>query len=159
ILPLLATSSDGVASKNGSCNSKAHEAKSPPARITARRSGQIQMKQPTEIMKPGGKLGVLLVGMGAVATTTIAGVMLARRGEALPIGSLTQLGTIRLGKRTDGRTPLIRDVVPLASLTDIEFGGWDIFPDNAYEAAIRAQVLERHHLDTVREELEGVAPM
>jgi myo-inositol-1-phosphate synthase len=117
------------------------------------------MKQPAEIRKPGGKLGVLLVGMGAVATTTIAGVMLARRGVALPIGSLTQLGTIRLGKRTEGRTPLIRDLVPLADLQDIELGGWDIFPDNAYEAAARAQVLERHHLDEVREELSAVEPM
>lgn len=117
------------------------------------------MKQPAEIKKPGGKLGVLLVGMGAVATTTIAGVMLARRGLAQPVGALTQLGTIRLGKRTEGRTPLIRDLVPLAGLTDIEFGGWDIFPDNAYEAAVRAQVLERHHLEEVREELSRIVPM
>lgn len=117
------------------------------------------MEKPTEIRKPQGKLGVLLVGMGAVATTTIAGVMLARRGEGKPIGSLTQLGTIRLGKRTDDRAPLIKDLVPLAKLEDIEFGGWDIFPDNAYEAALRANVLERHHLDLVRDELEKVVPM
>jgi myo-inositol-1-phosphate synthase len=97
--------------------------------------------------------------MGAVATTTIAGVMLARRGAAVPIGSLTQLGTIRLGKRTERRAPLIRDLVPLASLADIEFGGWDIFPDNAHEAAVRANVLEPRHLDAVEEELSRVVPM
>ena len=117
------------------------------------------MKQPTEIREPRGKLGILLVGMGAVATTTIAGVMLARRGKGVPIGSLTQLGTIRLGKRTDNRAPKIKDLVPLASLEDIEFGGWDIFPDNAYEAAVRAGVLEPHHLEEVREELSKVVPM
>ncbi len=117
------------------------------------------MKRPSTIPPAGGKLGILLVGMGAVATTTIAGVMLARRGMATPIGSLTQLGTIRLGKRTDARTPKIRDLVPLASLADIEFGGWDIFPDNAYEAAVRANVLEAKHLDAVREELSRITPM
>ena len=99
------------------------------------------MRQPTTIKPARGKLGVLLVGMGAVATTTIAGVMLARRGLGQPIGSLTQLGTVRIGKRTDGHRRRIRDLVPLADLADIEFGGWDIFPDNAYEAARRAAVL------------------
>lgn len=117
------------------------------------------MKQPSTIQTANGKLGVLLVGMGAVATTTIAGVMLARRGAGLPIGSLTQLGTIRLGKRTDRREPKIADLVPLAKLDEIEFGGWDIFPDNAFEAAERAGVLERHHLDAVREELAAIKPM
>ena len=81
--------------------------------------------------------------MGAVATTTIAGVMLARKGMGVPVGSLTQMGTIRLGKRTDKRAPKIADFVPLASLDQLEFGGWDIFPDDAYEAAEHAKVLER----------------
>ena len=117
------------------------------------------MLQPSKIEPAKGRLGVLLVGMGAVATTTIAGVFLARRGLAPPIGSLTQLGTIRLGKRTDGRTPFIRDLVPLASLDDIEFGGWDIFPDDAYEAARRASVLDDKHLELVREELSAIKPM
>jgi myo-inositol-1-phosphate synthase len=117
------------------------------------------MRQPTKIEKPSGKLGILLVGLGAVATTTIAGVLLARRGLGVPIGSLTQLGTIRLGKRTANRTPFIRDLVPLASLDDVEFGGWDIFPDDAHESARRAAVLEDRHLDLVKEELERIVPM
>ena len=117
------------------------------------------MKQPSEIKEPKGKLGVLLVGLGAVATTTIAGTMLARRGLGKPIGSLTQLGTIRLGKRTDGRTPMIRELVPLAALEDIEFGGWDIFPESAYDAAVRAEVLDRRHLDEVKDELSAIKPM
>ena len=90
------------------------------------------------------------VGMGAVATTFIAGVQAVRKGLAKPIGSLTQMGTIRLGKRTDNRTPLIHDFVPLAALDDIVFGGWDIFPDNVYEAASHAAVLDRHHLASSR---------
>jgi myo-inositol-1-phosphate synthase len=117
------------------------------------------VKQPKEIKKPEGKLGVLLPGLGAVATTTIAGVMMARRGLGQPIGSLTQLGTIRLGKRTANRSPLIREFLPLASLDQIEFGGWDLFPDDAYESAKHAEVLEKQHLDLVREELETVKPM
>ncbi len=117
------------------------------------------MKQPKEIKKPEGKLAVLLPGLGAVSTTTIAGAMLARRGLALPIGSLTQMGTIRLGKRTENRVPLIRDFLPLASLSDLEFGGWDLFPDNAYEAAKHAAVLEANHIEAVREELVKVEPM
>src|SRR5512143_164763 len=98
-----------------------------------------------DIAPAGGKLGVLLPGMGAVATTFIAGVEAARRGLAKPIGSLTQMGTVRLGKRTDGRSPLIRDFVPLAGLEQIHFGGWDVFPDTAYEAAKKAGVLEASH--------------
>ena len=96
--------------------------------------------------------------MGAVSTTTIAGVMAIRRGLAKPIGSLTQMGTVRLGKRTDGRSPLIKDFVPLASLDDVVFGGWDIFEDNAYEAAKTAGVLEPALLDQVRPELETDPP-
>ncbi|HEX6736982.1 MAG TPA: inositol-3-phosphate synthase, partial [Vicinamibacteria bacterium] len=99
-----------------------------------------------EIRPAEGKLGVLLPGMGAVATTFIAGVEAIRRGHSSPIGSLTQMGTIRLGKRTDNRTPLVKDFVPLASLDDVVFGGWDIYEDNAYEAARKAGVLHEQHL-------------
>lgn len=97
--------------------------------------------------------------MGAVSTTTIAGVLAVRRGLAAPIGSLTQMGTVRLGKRTEGRSPLIKDFVPLASLDDVVFGGWDIFEDNSYEAAKTAGVLEGDLLDKVRPELEAIKPM
>jgi myo-inositol-1-phosphate synthase len=97
--------------------------------------------------------------MGAVSTTTIAGVLAIRRGLAAPIGSLTQMGTVRLGKRTEGRSPLIKDFVPLASLNDVVFGGWDIFEDNSYEAAKTAGVLEESLLDKVRPELEAIKPM
>ena len=97
--------------------------------------------------------------MGAVSTTTIAGVLAIRRGLAKPIGSLTQMGTVRLGKRTDGRSPLIKDFVPLASLDEVVFGGWDIFEDNAYEAAKTAGVLEAPLLDQIKPELEQIRPM
>ena len=100
----------------------------------------------------------MLVGLGAVSTTFIAGVMAVRKGIARPIGSLTQMGTIRLGKRTEGRTPLIKDLVPLASLDDIVFGGWDIFQDNCYEAAATAGVLESSLLEQVKPELEAIKP-
>jgi myo-inositol-1-phosphate synthase len=106
-----------------------------------------------------GKLGILLVGLGAVATTTIAGVMAIRKGLAPPIGSLTQMGTIRLGKRTEGRSPKIKDFVPLAGLDDIVFGGWDIFEADCYAAARTAGVLDTAQLDSVRGELEAVRPM
>src|SRR5260221_6462339 len=95
----------------------------------------------TDIRPAKGKLGVLLPGMGAVATTFVAGVESIRRGYAKPIGSMTQMGTIRLGKRTENRSPKITDFVPLAPLDDLVFGGWDIFPDNAYESAAHARVL------------------
>jgi len=101
----------------------------------------------------------LTVGMGAVATTFMAGVELVRQGESKPIGSLTQLGTIRLGKRTEGRSPLISDFVPLAKLNDIVFGGWDIFPDTAYEAAAHAGVLDDKDLTKVKKFLSGIKPM
>jgi len=97
--------------------------------------------------------------MGAVSTTTIAGVLAIRKGLAKPIGSLTQMGTIRLGKRTEGRSPLIKDFVPLASLDDVVFGGWDIFNDNAYEAACTAGVLDKGLLAQIRPELEAIKPM
>jgi myo-inositol-1-phosphate synthase len=106
-----------------------------------------------------GKLGVLIPGMGAVATTFVAGVEAVRRGLGKPFGSLTQMATIRLGKRTEGRTPLIRDFVPLAGLDDLVFGGWDIFEDNAYEAALKAGVLERSLLDQLKEPLTALRPM
>jgi hypothetical protein len=96
-----------------------------------------------------GKLGVLLPGMGAVGTTFMAGSLLVRKGLGRPIGSLTQMGTLRLGKRTDQRSPLIRDFVPLADMDDLVFGGWDLFSDNAYEAAVTADVLSTEHLNAV----------
>src|SRR4029453_15786788 len=117
------------------------------------------VKNLPKIAEARGKLGVLLVGMGAVSTTTIAGVFAIRRGLAKPIGSLTQMGTVRLGKRTEGRSPQIRDFVPLASLDDVVFGGWDIFEDNAYEAARTAGVIDTALLDQIRPELEAVTPM
>jgi myo-inositol-1-phosphate synthase len=117
------------------------------------------VKNPQKIAEPKGKLGILLVGMGAVSTTTIAGVIAIRRGLAKPIGALTQMGTIRLGKRTDGRSPLIKDFVPLAGLDDVVFGGWDIFDENAYEASKTAGVLEKDLLDQIRPELEAIKPM
>src|SRR4029079_18900555 len=90
-----------------------------------------------------GKLGILLVGLGAVSTTFVAGVEAIKRGIAQPVGSLTQMGTIRLGKRTEGRSPRIKDFVPLAALDDVVFGAWDIFSDNAFDAAMKAGVLEK----------------
>ncbi len=118
------------------------------------------MKQPSKIKPPAGRLAVLLPGMGAVGTTTIAGVMLARIGLGEPVGSLTQCATIRLGKRTENRTPFIRDFLPIAKLDQLVFGGWDIFPDNAYEAAVHADVLDaRRHLEPIEAELSQVKPM
>ena len=116
-------------------------------------------KPVVEIKPASGKLGVLLPGMGAVATTFIAGVEAVRRGIAKPIGSMTQMGTIRLGKRTDARTPMIKDFLPLANLDEIEFAGWDIYDDNCYDAAKNAGVLENELLDSVRDFLEGIRPM
>jgi myo-inositol-1-phosphate synthase len=106
-----------------------------------------------------GKLGILTPGMGAVSTTFIAGVIAARKGISLPIGSLTQMSNIRLGKRTDNRNPKIKDFVPLANLDDIVFGGWDIFEDNVYEAALNAKVLDRYLLEQLKTDLENIKPM
>lgn len=117
------------------------------------------MKERIEIKSPEGKLGVLIPGIGAVATTFMAGVFLARKGLGKPFGSLTQMGTIRLGKRPEKRVPRIKDFIELAELDDLVFAGWDIFPDNAYEAAVKAGVLRKEHLDPVREELEKIKPM
>jgi myo-inositol-1-phosphate synthase len=116
------------------------------------------VKNPPKIAEPAGKLGVLLVGMGAVSTTTIAGVLAVRRGLAKPIGSLTQMGAIRLGKRTEGRSPLIKDFVPLASLDDIVFGGWDIFEEDSYEAAKTAGVLDATLLEPIKSEMQAIRP-
>jgi myo-inositol-1-phosphate synthase len=112
-----------------------------------------------QVAPASGKLGVMVVGLGAVATTMIAGVEAVRRGLAKPIGSLTQMGTIRLGKRTDNRSPLIRDFVPLADLNDIVFTGWDIFEDNVYESAAHAQVLDKETLARLKPYLEAIKPM
>jgi myo-inositol-1-phosphate synthase len=117
------------------------------------------MERPVQLEAPEGKLAVLLPGLGAVATTFIAGCLLARRGLAQPVGSLTQMGTIRLGKRTDNRTPKIQDFVPLAPLSQLEFAAWDLFPDNAYEAAKHAAVLQDKHLDPIKDELSAIQPM
>ena len=117
------------------------------------------MKQASEIAPAEGKLGILLVGLGAVSTTTIAGVIAIRKGLAQPIGSLTQMGHIRLGKRTDNRSPKINEFVPLAKLDDVVFGGWDIFEEDCYAAACTAGVLERSLLDQIRPELEKIKPM
>jgi myo-inositol-1-phosphate synthase len=111
-------------------------------------------------IKPAtGKLGVMIPGMGAVATTLIAGVEAVRRGLAQPIGSISQMGHIRLGKRTDGRSPLIKDFAPIAHLDDIVFTGWDIFGGNLYDAAKTAQVLDRDQLEQIRPFLESIEPM
>ncbi len=112
-----------------------------------------------EIAPAKGKLGILLVGLGAVSTTTIAGVLAVRKGLANPIGSLTQMGTLRLGKRTEGRSPHIKDTVPLVDLDNIVFGGWDIFEENSYQAARTAGVLETSLLDQIKPELEAIKPM
>src|SRR5580693_6894906 len=111
-------------------------------------------------IKPAaGKLGIMTAGMGAVCTTLIAGVEAVRRGLAKPIGSLTQMGTIRLGKRTDANSPLIKDFVPIAQLDDLVFTGWDIFGGNLYDAAKTAQVLDRDQLEQIRPYLESIEPM
>src|SRR6516225_198934 len=117
------------------------------------------MEKPAKIASPRGKLGVLLPGMGAVSTTFMAGVELVRTGHAQPVGSLTQLGTIRLGKRTENNSPLIKKFVPLADLDDLVFGGWDLFKDNAYEAAAKAGVLSKEHLGHVKPFLSKIKPM
>ena len=106
-----------------------------------------------------GKLGILIPGLGAVATTLIAGVASINKGFSKPIGSVSQLSRIRLGKRTENRNPLIKDFVPLAKLEDVVFGGWDVYEDNVYEAASKAQVLEQGQLDAVKAELEAIQPM
>ena len=109
------------------------------------------VRKDAEIIEPKGRLGVLLVGLGAVSTTFIAGVEAVKKGIGQPVGSLTQMGTIRLGKRTDNRVPLIKDFVPLAKLEDLVFGAWDIFEDSAYEAAMHAGVLEKRSAEATKD--------
>ena len=117
------------------------------------------MEKPAKIAPAKGKLGVLTPGMGAVSTTFMAGVELVRKGKSQPVGSLTQLGTIRLGKRTEGKSPLIKKFVPLADLGDLVFGGWDIFKDDAYQAASKAGVLNPQDLEKVKPFLKTIKPM
>lgn len=117
------------------------------------------MPQQYTVKSAAGKLGILTPGLGAVATTFMAGVIAARKGLGAPIGSLTQMGRIRLGQRTENRQPLIREFVPLADLNDIVFGGWDIFSDNVYQAAVHAKVLDRPILEDLKADLESIVPM
>ncbi len=140
---------------------KATEAKarpvSGPAMKASRAKAAAQASSGT-IAPAEGKLGVMIPGMGAVATTFVAGVQAVRKGLANPIGSLTQMGTIRLGKRTEGRSPSIHDFVPLASINDLVFTGWDLFEDDMYAAARKAGVLERELLDQIKPFLSGIKP-
>ena len=117
------------------------------------------LKKGVEVKPAAGKLGILLPGMGAVATTFVAGVLAVRRGLAVPIGSLTQMGTIRLGKRTDNKVPTLREYVSLAGLDDLCFGGWDIFPEDMHQAALKAGVLEKDMLEKLKDELSKIKPM
>ena len=119
---------------------------------------QIEASSSNGIAPAVGKLGVMIPGMGAVATTFIAGVEAARRGLGQPIGSITQMGTIRLGKRTEGRSPKIKDFVPLADLDDLVFTGWDIFPDDMYTAACKAGVLDRELIENIKPFLRSITP-
>jgi len=121
--------------------------------------GEPMTPQPTAISPAGGTLGVLLPGMGAVATTFIAGVEAVRRGIGQPFGSLTQMGTIRLGGRPEGRVPKIKDFMPIAGLDQLVFGGWDVFPDDAYESARNAGVLESGQVEELADFLRTIRPM
>jgi myo-inositol-1-phosphate synthase len=116
------------------------------------------MTRPAKIAPASGKLGILLVGLGAVSTTVIAGVLAVRKGLAKPIGALSQMGTLRLGRRTDNRSPRIADVLPITPLDNVVFGGWDLFDDNCYEAAKTAGVLDAALLEQIRPELEAITP-
>ncbi len=118
----------------------------------------IEMTEARHVKETSGKLGVLTQGMGAVATTFFAGAELIKRGLAEPVGSLTQLGTVRLGRRAEERMPKIKDLVPLAGMDDLVFGGWDALPDDAYEAAAHAGVLQKEHLNAVRDPLREIRP-
>ncbi len=111
------------------------------------------------VLPANGKLGILIPGLGAVATTLIAGVEAIKQGLSQPIGSLTQMGNIRIGKRTDDRYPLIKDFVPLTDLNDIVFGGWDVYADNVFQAASHAKVLDAHLLNAIKPQLERLVPM
>src|SRR4051794_32105220 len=133
--------------------------KSAPARQAAPSRAQGPTRETTQEIAPArGKLGIMMPGMGAVATTFVAGVEAIRKGLAPPIGSLTQMGTIRLGKRTEGRTPRINEFVPLVALNDLVFTGWDIFEDDMYSSACNAGALERTLLDKVKPLLSSIKP-
>ncbi|HIA98360.1 MAG TPA: inositol-3-phosphate synthase [Marine Group III euryarchaeote] len=119
----------------------------------------VVIDSPAKIEKASGRLGVLMPGLGAVSTTFIAGTLAIRKGLSRPIGSLTQMGSLRLGKRTEKREVDIKDFVPLANLDDLVFGGWDIFEDNCYEAAVKAGVIDVTLLDQVKPELSSIKPM
>jgi myo-inositol-1-phosphate synthase len=125
---------------------------------TEKQGGQ-KAAEASKIAPATGKLGVMVVGLGAVATTLITGVEAVRRGLAKPIGSLTQMGTIRLGKRTDKNSPKIKDFVPLADLKDVVFTGWDIFKDNVYESASHAKVLDKDLVEQLKPYLETIKPL
>ena len=117
------------------------------------------MTDKPQVAPATGKLGVLTPGMGAVATTFIAGVLSTRKGFAQPFGSLSQMSHIRLGRRTEQRNPLIKDFVPLAGLDALEFGGWDPYSDDAYTSAMKAGVLDPRHIEGIGDELRSVKPM
>src|SRR5690348_2429865 len=125
---------------------------------TRRQSAALENKKSNRIEPAKGKLGIMIPGMGAVATTFVAGVEAVRKGIAKPIGSLTQMGTIRLGKRTEGRSPAVKEFVPLANLKDLVFTGWDIFEDDMYTAATTAGVLERELLKQLKPFLSSIKP-
>jgi myo-inositol-1-phosphate synthase len=125
---------------------------------TEEKGGQ-KTAEASKIAPATGKLGVMVVGLGAVATTLIAGVEAVRKGIAKPIGSLTQMGHIRLGKRTDNKSPMIKDFVPLADLNDVVFTGWDIFEDNVYQSASHAQVLDKDLVEQLKPYLETIKPL
>ena len=129
---------------------------------TQRKHAKMADQKPggSDIQPAKGKLGVMIPGMGAVATTFVAGVEAVRKGIAKPIGSLTQMGTIRLGKRTEDRVPLFRDFVPLAGIDQLVFGAWDPISDTAYEAALKCGVLDRYaHIEPIAVELKEIDPM
>jgi len=132
--------------------------KTPHVEVKSEGKAHSSSKNNGTIQPAKGKLGVMIPGMGAVATTFVAGVEAIRKGLAKPIGSLTQMGTVRLGKRTDGRSPKIKEFVPLAGLDDLVFTGWDIFEDNMYEAASNAGVLDQRLLDQLKPFLSSVTP-
>ena len=133
-------------------------------RVTTKKTARVEVKSAAQssggssIEPAKGKLGIMIPGMGAVATTFVAGVEAIRKGLAKPIGSLTQMGTIRLGKRTEGRSPKVKEFMPLAGLNDLVFTGWDIFEDNMYEAASNAGVLDRYLLDEIKPFLSSIKP-
>src|SRR5207245_8289058 len=133
-------------------------AKTARVEMKAERQARTEPNGGGTIQSAKGKLGVMIPGMGAVATTFVAGVEAIRRDLAKPIGSLTQMGTVRLGKRTEGRSPKIKEFVPLANLDDLVFTGWDIFEDNMFDAATNAGVLDRYLLEQIKPFLQKITP-